>query len=968
MADAESKKLNARGALVWRKMSLEKMQAIAEAYPPKEEIDLEGPADLFTTLPEDGIVMSRVSNDSRILPRQVLFYRDYIKRTFSQLISTQDFATSRPMELITPSADAPPTPSWHCISEQEVLAFLQTDEGGLSGQQVAVLRAKWGANRLPEGKEKKLWQIVLNQFLNPLIYLLLIAAVLAWLIGERVDSYFIFGVLAFNAVVGTFQEWRAEKSARALQKFMRTMVQVHRDGHWQAVDSTELVPGDIVKLEAGQKIAADLRILEGRELTANESLLTGESTPVHKKVARDLPADLVLADRENMLHAGSELEAGSGMAVVVSTGMQTALGNIAEALSTEDVSRPPLILRMERFSNRLMLFTVVLMAVLSIYLYLQGHSAVSIFMLVVALAVAAVPEGLPVAVTVALAAGMHRMARKNVIVRQMPAAEGLGACSMIFSDKTGTMTQNKLVVQAVRLADGEQFTLGEKPLSPRARIALWRAGAVAALCNETSDDGDELAGDSVDIAFIHFARTVGVRQKKLLHHFASLSLIPFDARRRYAASFHKFHDRTLAAVKGAPEALAPLCRGDTSGWLAEAERMAADGYRVLALAGGEVQYTDETFLRDLEFIGLVGLIDPVRPEVPAAVARCKEAGVKVCMITGDHPATALAICREIGLASDISEVVTGREIAALAENPEALRAKVREARVFARVEPLQKRQIIQAAMAEGHFVAVTGDGVNDAPALKDANIGVAMGKGGTDMARNAADLIITDDNFASIVDGIEEGRVAYSNVRKLIYLLITTGLGEIVLVLLSLAMGLPLPLTAIQLLWLNLVSNGIQDVALAIEKGEPGLMSRPPRPASEGIFNRRMIRQITVHGLYIGAAACGVFWFSLTHLGLTEFDARNLTLLVMIMFENAHVFNARSETRSVFRIPFSANWWVIGAVFATQALHTTAMHIPLAQQILDIGPVSPATWFELLGMALGLILLNEIFKLIYRRE
>ena len=872
------------------------------------------------------------------------------------------------MDISAPPVDETSSTAWHAISEQEVLARLQSSDTGLTSDQVETLRKAFGPNQLPEGKKRRLWQIILNQFLNPLIYLLLIAAVLAWIIGEEVDSYFIFGVLGLNAVVGTIQEWRAEKSARALQKFVRTMIGVRRDGHWQSIDSTELVPGDLVKLEAGQKIPADLRLLEARELAANESLLTGESTPVRKKLIEKLPADLVLADRDNMLHAGSELESGSGTAVAVATGMRTALGNIAEALVTEDVTRPPLITRMEKFSNRLMLFTVILMAILSTFLYVQGHSLVFIFMLVVALAVAAVPEGLPVAVTVALAAGMRRMARKNVIIRQMPAVEGLGTCSMIFSDKTGTMTQNRLTVREIHLADGGKFSLGEEEVPQADKVRLWRAGAIAALCNETSDEEGQLSGDSVDIAFVYFARAVGLSQKKLLRHFTSMGLIPFDARRRYAASFHKFRDRTLAAVKGAPEALAPLCRGDASVWLAEAERMATDGYRVLALAGGEVQYTDESFLKDLEFIGLVGLIDPVRPEVPAAVARCREAGVKVCMITGDHPATALAICREIGLASDLSEVVTGREIASLAKDPDALRERVTNAKVFARVEPLQKREIVQAAMAEGHFVAVTGDGVNDAPALKDANIGVAMGKGGTDMARSASDLIITDDNFASIVDGIEEGRVAYSNVRKLIYLLITTGLGEIILVLLSLAMGLPLPLTAIQLLWLNLVSNGIQDVALAIEKGEPGLMSRPPRPAREGIFNHRMIRQIALHGLYIGAAACGVFWFSLNSLGLSEFDARNLTLLVMIMFENAHVFNARSETRSVFRIPFSANWWVIGAVFATQALHTSAMHIPILQQILDIAPVSPLTWFQLLGLALGLILLNEIFKLVYREK
>ncbi|WP_417316852.1 cation-translocating P-type ATPase [Emcibacter sp.] len=870
------------------------------------------------------------------------------------------------MDISTDLADKANTPSWHAISEQDVLERLKSSNAGLTGDQVEILRQTYGPNQLPEGKGKHLWQIILSQFLNPLVYLLLIAALLAYVIGERVDSYFIFGVLAFNALIGTFQEWRAEESAKALQSLVRTRTPVLRDGHWQTVDSIQLVPGDITKLEAGQKIAADIRILTGHELKANESLLTGESLPVAKTPELTLPEKLVLGDRTNMLHAGSELETGAGTGVVVAIGMQTALGNIAEALTVKEAARPPLIEHMERFSRRLMIFTVLVMLGLGGYLYFEGETLVSIFMLVVALAVAAVPEGLPVAVTVALAAGMHRMARKNVIIRQMPAAEGLGACSLILSDKTGTLTQNRLSVTTVWLANGTSYDLTGEEVDRKDRSPLWRAGAVAALCNDTVEDTEPLTGDSVDVAFIRFAQKVGLRQKALLRHFEKTASIPFDAQRRYAATFHKFGSQTLAAVKGAPEALAKVCTPDHGTWLTQAERMAAEGYRVLAIAGGKVDGQEADNLKGLQFIALVGLIDPVRPEVPDAVARCRGAGVDVRMVTGDHPETALAISRELGIATSMQEVVTGDELKALANDSARLQEKILKAKVFARVEPLQKREIVKIAMEAGHFVAVTGDGVNDAPALRDAHIGVAMGLGGTDMARNASDLIITDDNFASIVDGIEEGRVAYANVRKVINLLLTTGLGEVILFFLSLMLGLPLPLTAVQLLWLNLVSNGIQDVALAVEKGEPGLMQQPPRPTTEGIFNHRMLRQIGVHGLYIGIAACGVFWFSFTYLGLSEFEARNLTLLTMILFENAHVLNSRSETRSVFKTPFTANWWVIGAVFLTQILHGTAMHFPVTQKILDIAPISLVTWFELLGLALGLILLNEIFKLLYR--
>ena len=876
---------------------------------------------------------------------------------------------------------------WHSLTPDEALEALRVDRDGLAAADVAARRAAFGPNELPRRKPPSALVIYLRQFEGPLIYLLLAAAAVSLLIGEPADAAFIFAVLQINAVIGAVQEWKAQTSAAALAGLVRDRVVVIRAGQRRRVDSAGLVPGDLVQLESGALVPADIRLLGARELKVDESLLTGESISVDKEAQGVLEAGAPLGERFNMLHAASTVLHGRAEGVVTRTGIHTEVGRIAEALITAETPPPPLVQRLIRFTRAIGTVIMVAIVVLAVVQLLRGIPLAEVFFIAVALAVSAIPEGLPVAITVALAIGTARMARRNVVVRLLPAVEGLGACTLIASDKTGTLTRNELTVKRVFIpgigeieVTGEGYvpegavTYGGESLAGAAARVQDRARRLAlsgALCNEASfyagAEGYSHVGDTVDVALLVLAAKLGYDKAVLQHDFPQTAIIPFESHRRFAASFNSHGARSLVHVKGAAETVVPMCAGVAAdALLAEAERMAAAGYRVLAVASGEVaglhaEAGSPQALEGLDFLGFVGIIDPLRAEVADAVARCRMAGVKVRMVTGDHPATALAIAKELGIAEARDDVITGAELGALADDPEVFDSTVARARVFARVEPVQKLTIVQTLQRAGHFVAVTGDGVNDAPALAAANIGVAMGKEGTEAARGAADLILTDDNFASIVAGIEEGRIAYDNVRKVIYLLISTGAAEVVLFALAIAAGLPLPLFAVQLLWLNLVTNGIQDVALAFEKGEPGVLERRPRPPRQPIFDRRMVEQTIVSGAFIGTVAFLYFSWSLS-LGWSEIQARNSLLLLMVLFENVHVFNCRSETRSAFRIPLASNPLLIAAVIAAQGVHIAAMFTPGLRDVLGVAPIAVADWFMIAAVALSLIVVMELYK------
>ncbi|HSO06710.1 MAG TPA: HAD-IC family P-type ATPase [Pelomicrobium sp.] len=880
--------------------------------------------------------------------------------------------------------------AWHALDGDEALARLDSRREGLDDEEARERRRRYGPNRLPEEQRDTLIAVFLRQFKDPLIYILLIAGIVSLAIGNLNNAIFILAVLLVNSVIGTYQEWKAESSAAALKEVMRVGARVTRAGRERDIDSTELVPGDIVRVEAGDKVTADLRLLSSRDLSADESLLTGESTPVRKRHEADVDEDAALGDRATLLHAGTVVMDGRARGVVCRTGAATEVGRIASSLAEREAQAPPLVIKLRRFTRQIGIIILVAIALLSAVQLWQGTALVQIFFLGVALAVSAIPAGLPVAITVAFSIAANRMAARHVIVRLLPAVEGLGSCTLVASDKTGTLTANVLTVKRIQLADGAGFEVegegyeaegGLEPADGEAgdagSEAIEALAVTGALCNEGSfrvrDDGEpEHAGDSVDVAFLVLAHKLGLERDELLREHEEVDAIPFKAERRFAASIHRAGDRTVAHVKGAAEVIVGMCDGvDADEIGRREEKLAEAGYRVLALARGEVPARDDygaDDMRGLRFLGLVGLIDPIREEVPDAVRRCRSAGVEVRMITGDHPRTGLAIARQLGIAGDDDEAATGRDLQELEDDEERLDDLIRRAPVFARVEPTQKTVIIERLQRQGHFVAVTGDGVNDAPALKAAHVGVAMGESGTDVARGAASLILTDDNFASIVNGIEEGRVAYDNVRKVTWLLLATGAAEVLLFFLALFTGLPLPLTAVQLLWLNLVTNGIQDVALAFEKAEPGVLERRPRSPTQPVFDRQMIRQTALSGGYIGLVAFGVYWFLLERMGLGEFEARNLLLLLMVLFENAHVFSCRSETRSLFRMPLRANPLVVGAVIVAQGVHIAAMYTPGLSAVLETQPVSLASWGILAALAATLLLFDELMKLAHRHQ
>jgi calcium-translocating P-type ATPase len=833
---------------------------------------------------------------------------------------------------------------WHSKTESEIFEILESNPNGLNDLEVAKRQEKFGFNRLSSKEPPTLFEIFIAQFKNPLIYILGAATIVSLFLREYTDAVFIVIVLLINAIIGTIQEHKAEKSAAALHKMFKTMVSVKRNGKACTVDAEQLVPGDIVMLESGSKVPADLRLLHCNQLYIDESLLTGESVAVEKIIELE-DENTVLTDRKNIAFAGSTVTSGRGIGIVVQTGIHTEVGNIAHAVSISDSLKPPLVIRLEKFAKQVSWVVMGAVLILWIIGVMKGIAYHELFFLGVALAVSAIPEGLPIAVTVALTIGTQRMIKRNVIVRKLTAVEGLGSCTFIASDKTGTLTVNMQTVKKIALADGTAFNVSGEGYNDKGKIKAEENNTnielidlftdVALMCNEAElyeKDGTWVHhGDAMEVALLALAYKAN-KKTEYKNSFKVLNYIPFESERKFAAVLYKNnYGKTVVAAKGASEVIFSKCstmltkNGISTIKIEGVEKTANDltakGYRVLALAAKttekEIKLTED-YLTDLTLLGFACFIDPLRPEAIEAVKLCHDAGVQVAMVTGDHPLTAFAIAKDLGIANNKSQIITGQELEKLGndESPSFLE-RLKSIRVFARVSQLQKMQIVSGLSKIGHFVAVTGDGVNDVPALKMANIGIAMGSG-TDMAKETASIIITDDNFKSIEAGIEEGRFAYDNIRKVVYLLVSTGAAEICLFFLSIASGLPIPLTAIQLLWLNLVTNGIQDVALAMEGGEPETMQKPPRDPKEGIFNRLMISQIIVSGASIGLIAF-LIWDVLLNLGYDETHARTLVFMFMVLVENIHIFNCRSELNSAFKIPITRNRFLIYSVLIAQA-------------------------------------------------
>ena len=884
--------------------------------------------------------------------------------------------------------------SAHTQSIDDIYQSVDTSVHGLTQDEAQARLKVYGANILPSKKPKGVFAIFFNQFKSPLIYILLAAAIMSIVINEWSDAGFIMAVLLINAIIGSIQEHSAQKSATALQQMVATTCRVLRDGETFEINARDLVPGDIILLESGDSVPADIRLTQCHDLIISEAALTGESIPVGKQTKRLSDETIVLAERNNMAFAGTMVDRGRGTGIVIATALDTELGKIASDVISGDEVKAPLMLRMEAFTQRITLIVIIAATIMSVIALLQGMVISDVFLLAVALAVSVIPEGLPVALTVALAIGMHRMAKRNVIVRKLVAVEALGSCTYIATDKTGTLTVNQLTAKYVLVPSGEKWQITGQGTTPEGEIKtesnqlLERICLAASLPNEgflgkrkdTTGETWIHHGDAVDIAFLVMAHKAGFIQAELLNKYPLVADIPFESERLFSASLNKSGDKTVGYVKGALEQVLPMCNTmaleeidtqiDSKKIEEQAKSLAENGYRVLALASGNVSLKpDEVFSQEhmtqLTFLGLIGMIDPLREEAADAINRCAHSGISVAMVTGDHPVTARAIANNLELDEKDSEVISGSSLKA-ASNDEEIDHMVEDHHVFARVEPRQKLDIVQSLQRQGHFVAVSGDGANDAPALRTAQVGVAMGITGTDVARETADLIITDDNFASIVAGIEEGRVAYANVRKVIFLLISTGAAELVLFTLALVTGLPLPLVAVQLLWLNLVTNGIQDVALAFEPAEGDELKQPPRDPQEGIFNRLMIERVITSALVIGIVAFVLFQ-SLLAQGFNLDEARNLTLLLMVLFENIHVFNSRSETRSVFKHNLLKNKLLLVGTLAAQLIHIGAMYVPWISDVLGIQPVTFGQWSELLFLAFSVLVVMELHKWLRNR-
>lgn len=882
--------------------------------------------------------------------------------------------------------------SHHHLPAHEVVLLLETDVAkGLTSNEAARRLARFGPNLLPKFRRHGPLIRFLFQFHHPLIYVLLVATVVTMLLGEWVDAAVIFGVVFVNAIVGFVQESRAEAALDALASMMMTEAKVRRDGQTLRIPSEEIVPGDVVLLESGDKVPADLRLTKVRELRIDESALTGESLPV-EKVDHVLPSETVVSDRKNMAFSGTFVTYGQGTGVVVSTGVETELGRIHQLMGETTQLDTPLTQKLASFSKVLTVAILGLAALTFLLGLWRGQEAKDIFMAAVALAVGAIPEGLPAAVTITLAIGVSRMAKRNAIIRKLPAVETLGSTTVICSDKTGTLTKNEMTVQALWVGQrsfevdgagyepvGEIREEGSRQLSalPAGVIELLTAGI---LCNDAQhverDGRWTIIGDPTEGALLVAARKAGLDPAQLNESMPRLDAIPFESERQFMATLHRAEApetrgaKSVIYLKGAVEKLIPLCDRlleldgaerpfDSSAVLDQVERFAARGLRVLAFARkampAAVSLTEQEVKGGLTLLGLQAMIDPPRPEAIAAVRACQQAGIAVKMITGDHAVTARAIAAQIGLdgrkGSDGREliVMTGQELAATPQ--EQLVEAAERTAVFARVSPEQKLRLVEALQARSHVVAMTGDGVNDAPALKQANIGVAMGRGGTEVAKEAADMVLTDDNFASIEAAVEEGRCVFDNLTKFIVWTLPTNMGEGLVLLAAIALGTVLPILPVQILWINMTTAVALGLMLAFEPKEPGIMTRPPRDPNQPILTGVLIERIFMVSFLMLAGAYGVFLWELDR---TEsiMAARTAAVNVFVMVELFYLFNCRSLEHSMFYVGVFSNPWIWVGVTTMTILQLLLTYVPVMNRLFHTVPIDGAAWVLVLAVAL----------------
>jgi len=860
------------------------------------------------------------------------------------------------------------------FSITELEKELQTSQRGLSLAEIAARRRKYGTNTLPKKKKDNIIKIFLQEFADPIIVLLLLAIVVSFLVGEIIDAIAIIVIVLVDAIIGTYQENKANNTADALSKLVKDEARVIRDGKDTSIGIEQLTIGDLVLLESGDKIGADMRVIEAHNFAVDESILTGESVQVSKTADAIKGEKLAISDQGNMVFSGTTVVTGRAKAYVTEIGLDTELGKIADSLVATEDEKSPLTIRVEKFSKQISVMVIAVAVVIAILLIAKRVPGHEILLTVIAFAVSAMPEGLPLALTMALTIAANRMSKKNVIVRKLNAAESLGSCTVIASDKTGTLTVNQQTAKRIILPNGEEYEITGTGYDQKGKIIgnvlqyAEEIGLLGALNNEADISGKTPVGDSIDVAFLVLAAKMNIKTKGI----KILERIPYESENKYSAVFYEKDGKIRCTVKGSLEVVRGFCdkvnfasSKDGARLIRQNEQLAKDGFRVIALADGEIRRSEKfdiTSIKNLTFMGMVGFIDPIRKEAVSSIRECREAGIKVLMVTGDHPLTALSIAKDLNLTDNMSQVATGADIDdALRGSKRSFDDFVANKTVFARVAPIQKLEIIESLKRQGEFVAVTGDGVNDAPALKAANIGIAMGSG-TDIAREVADMIIIDDNFKSIVAGIKEGRVAFANIRKIIYFLISCGLAESAFLCLAIVCDMPMPLVATQLLWLNVVTDGIQDLALSFEAAEPSILKEKPRSPKESIFDKHLIREICISGAIITVVAFAFYWYIVNVLHFGDVVARGYVMCLMVFIQNIHVFNCRSESRSAFSVPLKNNRFIVVGIFCTLLLQIIVMEVPLFSQFLQTSPIPPTSLLCTIAIASSILIFMELYK------
>ena len=853
--------------------------------------------------------------------------------------------------------------NWYTASTAKLLKELRVNPSlGLSNQEAKSRLERMGPNVLVTAPPISPWRIFLSQFQDFMVLVLLGTVVISVLLGEYLDAAAIFAILFLNAILGFVQEYRAERSIEMLGRLAAEHCRVVRDGHKTLIAAADLVPGDIILLETGDRVPADARLLECQLLSVDESNLTGESVPVSKDEKFLGDEATPLGDRKNAVYKSTLVTRGFGRAVVVATGMDTEIGKIAHLLQEKEEVETPLQRRLQQLGKSLVLGCTALVAVVFAAGVQQGLPVYKMFMVAVTLAVAAIPEGLPAVVTIALSVGVQRMSRQNAVIRQLPAVETLGCATVICSDKTGTLTLNQMQVQELWTARRQYNLSGwEKlPLDPRVQDDLWYSVAVGALCTkaEMYEDGSAF-GDPTEVALVRLAERCGLRQSSLRRSYQEVDGVPFSSERKRMSVVVSTGRDYLALVKGAPDVILPRCthmligtqvvkltqekRREASAVL---DAMTDQALRVLAAAYkplGQTAGPREQWEQGLVFTGLVGMIDPPRPEVPPAVQAARLGGVRTIMVTGDHQKTAAAIAERIGLlTSETHQVLTGSEWEAL--TPLQQREEIKRTAVFARVAPTHKLSIVKALQANGEIVAMTGDGVNDAPAVKEAHIGIAMGMQGTDVTREASHMVLLDDNFGTIIKAVREGRGIYDNIRKFIRYLLGCNVGEVLTMLAATLLGLPLPLIPMQILWMNLVTDGLPAIALGLDPVERDIMLQKPRNPREGVFARGLWKRILFSGITISMAALAIFVFSLWYYPGELERSRTMAFTTLVLAQLIFAFQCRWERHSIFDMGIWGNIYLIAAVLLSGGAQVFLLHTPFMASIFQTVPLKLDDW------------------------